>query len=458
MARNNEKQEKNIEKTAKKEESMIVTKESVCSTFALFSFLAFLILCTRSFVFGDLGLAVHAFLVGALGYLAYPIMLGVLYLSIMGLLGKRLVKSRLRGTYIALMVICLALIAHLSFTFSWERTGYIANCFYAGEQFPACTVGGWLGGVIVFAVSAVMSNLGTIVFFALLTIFFGYLFYISLHLQPKERAQKTIQIPEQQDTVIEEVAQSQSERKFEPLVEQRPMVRLNEENSDNISTYSPFGASEIGRSSVVGNTPVNSREWLFGGDPAENFKKNLLFDPNSNANKRTAEGMQSAYTPSYTDAYQNAVKQETEFEKPAMIFDDRSKNYSSEVYEEPTEDIPTPMSYQEEEKPVPQETLQYPVYGETPFSANEETIGFNEEETPAQKEEYKRHDYMELFSDANPRLFEENERTDNPFNRESANDRFTFREEKEETRLDALTIFDEDEEKNDPYSLRSDVD
>ena len=129
MARNKEKQEKNIEKTAKKEESMIVTKESICSTFALFSFLALLILCTRSFVFGDFGLAIHAFLVGAFGYLAYPIMLGILYVSVMGLLGKRLVKSRLRGTYIALMLTCLALIAHISLTFSWERAGYIANCF-----------------------------------------------------------------------------------------------------------------------------------------------------------------------------------------------------------------------------------------------------------------------------------------------------------------------------------------
>ena len=181
MTRKEEKIEEKEKKKAQKE-SDIITKESLCSTFALFSFLALLILCTRSFMFGELGLSIHTFLVGVFGYLAYPLTLGALYLSAMGLVGKKLVKNRRGGVCFALALICVALIVHCAFTFSWEREGYIKNCFYASENFPACTVGGWLGGIVVYGISAVMSNIGTIVFLSLLTVFFGYLFVLSLHL------------------------------------------------------------------------------------------------------------------------------------------------------------------------------------------------------------------------------------------------------------------------------------
>ena len=52
-------------------------------------------------------------------------------------------------------------------------------CFKAGEQFPICTVTGAVGGVLVFAVSAILSNIGTILFFAGMSIFFGYLCVVS---------------------------------------------------------------------------------------------------------------------------------------------------------------------------------------------------------------------------------------------------------------------------------------
>ena len=488
MARNTKKQEKKAEvvKDKNTQESRLVTKESVCSTFALFSFLAFLILCTRSSVFGDLGLAVHAFLVGAFGYLAYPLMLATMFLSIAGLFGKRLFKSRARAVYVTLMVICLSLVAHFALTFSWERTNYVAKCFYAGENFPACTIAGGLGGLIVFWVSAVMSNLGTIVFLTLMTAFFGYLCYVSLQLHPRVKSPKKEKAVRSPESVAEMEVAFQAEMRnpepiIEPIVEQRPMVRLSEKNP---STYSPFGGAEI----APEDGAMNSREFLFGGDPAENFKRNLLFDPTSSANKRNSEGVRSSYTPSYTEAYQNSVNQETESERPQMLFDDRTEMQDSYADYGKTDGEFTPLSYQEEEKPASQ-TLQYPTYEEKPlfteeepamesygFQAREaelttesfgfrsteeepkaESFGFRStEETPVEREENSGYNYRGLFSASNPRLFEESEER-NPFEKAESGrgTEFPSRSVAEESRTDALHIFDEENDREDPYSLRS---
>ena len=83
------KKEKGKKETVKKE-SAIVSKESICATCAVFCLLAFLILCTRSLIFGSVGTSVHVFLTGTFGYLAYPIVLAALYLSVTSLIGKRL--------------------------------------------------------------------------------------------------------------------------------------------------------------------------------------------------------------------------------------------------------------------------------------------------------------------------------------------------------------------------------
>ena len=89
---------KQAEKTNKtktnKKESELITKESLCAVCALFCVFALLILCTREFIFGEIGISVHAFLMGLVGYLAYPLLVGGLYLSVMALIGKSLVKDR----------------------------------------------------------------------------------------------------------------------------------------------------------------------------------------------------------------------------------------------------------------------------------------------------------------------------------------------------------------------------
>ena len=91
MKENNEKEKTEKDK---KKESGIITRESVGAVGALFSALAFFILCTRSLIFGGIGIAVNSFLLGLFGYLAYPILAAAIYLSVTSFIGKRFVRNR----------------------------------------------------------------------------------------------------------------------------------------------------------------------------------------------------------------------------------------------------------------------------------------------------------------------------------------------------------------------------
>ena len=177
MAKKDKKNEMNKQNKGNKKESLLVTKESFCAATAVFSLLAILILFSRSSIFGDVGFAVFGFLTGLLGYLAYPIVLGTFYISVMGLIGKRLVENRKFGFCVAMSIVCVMLIAHTAMTFSWETEGYLLRCFTAGEgeSVFSITAAGLLGGVLVYGTVALISNIGALLFFSALTAFFVYL-------------------------------------------------------------------------------------------------------------------------------------------------------------------------------------------------------------------------------------------------------------------------------------------
>ena len=107
MKENNEKEKTEKDK---KKESGIVTRESVSAVCALFSALAFLILCTRSLIFGTIGIAVNSFLLGLFGYLAYPLLLCAVYVSATSFLGKGFMRNGRAAGAIGVGVICPLLI------------------------------------------------------------------------------------------------------------------------------------------------------------------------------------------------------------------------------------------------------------------------------------------------------------------------------------------------------------
>ncbi len=526
-----EQEKRNTDKKKDKKESELVTKESFCAVFALFSFIALLILFTRSLIFGEVGATVHSFLTGVFGYCAYPLLLGALYLSIAGLFGFTLVKNRKAAWGIAFALLSVALVVHTAITYSWELEGYIGKCFYAGESFPDATVTGWIGALVVFAVASLLSKVGALVLFSVLILFFTYLTIIFTRkgVEPKKQKEESVpsaytgQAVYQQPVSIAPVIEPQKEVPTQPLntaynqarMDQRPGVSLSEnptrttENVQGNGAFSPFGAprtTQDERSDWLENSYKNSREFLFGASPAENYKRNLIFDPNANVNKRPPVEPQqpsfvnSEYTPSYSDSYQNSVNGDRE--EPVKIFTDNVKgslynepqpaqnnyNYAQEqsynqepVYNPSLEKSSlsgiSPLQPIEEEKPLPQEPVSYPPISEerkeyldpiSPFDQVEQ----KQESSPMQTEDtgYRRHEYMDLFSPSNPNLFgnaEEtpsDETTDYAKSRgedynESRNfgfdtsSREDYKEENERGRRDGFRLFDEEEE--DPYTLRS---
>ena len=284
------KEVKNEKKQNGKKDSLLVTKESLSATFILFSAIALFILCTRGSVFGELGLAIHSFLLGMFGYLAYPVTVAVLYLSVSAMLGKRFVKNRRAFLCGALAFISVSLVVHTALTLSWKGEGYLLACLNAGETFPASTVAGWVGGLIVYYVSAIISMTGTIVLFSVLAVLFGYLCVVTV-LKPKKKKVKMIQKTERQAHVVDRESQGTP---MQPDVEQRPGVQIREEvqrpSMGRGEGFSPFGSPTMMQQQQqplpkekATPLPENSREILFGGNPAENYRTNLIFDPNSKA-------------------------------------------------------------------------------------------------------------------------------------------------------------------------------
>lgn len=533
---------KKIDTNENKRESELVTKESFSAVCALFSLLAFLILCTKSFMFGNLGASVHAFLVGVFGYFAYPLCLASIYFFTMALIGKRLVKNRKVGTCIVLAIIFVGLIIHTALTYSWDLEGYASACFNAGITFPASTVMGWIGGILVYALGVAVSKIGTIICFAVFATLCCYLAFIfskkAVKKQEKQEEAKYA-IPVTQSATEMKVGESAEGRTMpsqtpgqniygytQPQVQQRPGVMLSDDGTpaggQTNGAFSPFGTPQTMQekdTKWLEKSYDNSREFLFGTTPAENYKKNLIFDPNANVNKRPPVDpyqptMESAYTPSYSEAYENSIDNREEI-APVKIVTDTTNDYRGENYrvEEPassfvdtrqtpsysnpyglSEDNATiaPMQPMEDRTPIePMPTYeerssflnvsepapQEPTLGRMDaFNPLEEDRGSSfikePEETP-----YQRHEYMGLFSTENPNVFgredresvlntdsfgRENERESrwetgaNPFDVVEEDRSFVDRGRADERGgRDALNLFDESPEDN-PYSLRSD--
>ncbi|MBE7068522.1 MAG: hypothetical protein E7381_04390, partial [Clostridiales bacterium] len=506
MRKKEDKKEKNVKK-----ESELVTKESLCAVFALFSALALLVLFTNEWIFGSIGGSIHAFLTGVFGYCAYPVFFAGLYLSITALFGKRFIKNRKATAFIVLATICVALLIHTALTYSWDMDGYLTACFRASENLNHATVCGWLGALPVFALVSVTTRIGAIIIFALLAVFFVYLTVILLKKGVKKSENKEekelpssitpVEIPVSTLSVPQPQPQGAVAIETEPQVygngekyeyanvatPQSPAFSLSDEGEQNsagassqATGFSPFGFTQQSTHSEPVATDRDayerSREFLFGVKPEEIYRKNLIFDPNSRANNRppvvVKEGnyAQSGYIPSYVDEYQTSVNAG---ERPTKIFTDKVQPSQSETIA-PLQPIQQPV--------VEQPTITYPTYeerveiNEAPINSvaieKEEYEGLRSEESSANR----RHEYMDLFSTENPNVYGEDgigkrmaenvfneERTTNAFDREDAplrgEELYSRNEEsrleEEEPRGRGIDIFDEVE---DPYTLRSDFD
>ena len=446
-----------------KRESDIVTKESLCAVCALLSLLVLLVLFTKEAIFGQIGISVHALMVGLFGYFAYPVALASLYLSVTGMLGVRLIKNRKGCFALFSTIVCIALIVQTAMTYSWGANGYLGKCFNAGANFPKCTVLGWFGGLIVWGAFSLTTKVGAIVLFSLLTLLFGYLCYIFIGKGKKVNIRKSR--PESTETPVvpqelaQEVAPTTSTPASYPTAQtpQRPAFNLHEQGEQSGNGFSPFRTPEK-------QAYQDPHEFLFGGNPAENFQRNLLFDPNAQVNKRASYAPQTTYT----DAYQDAVNANPV--QPTKVFTDTT-DYTSQGYEKAS----TPWQSSERDAYALEtpEIEPLPTFREEPLRP-QEPVAYPP--VVEEKEEPTWQDYKGYFSPDNANVFGDSDES-----RALAEETFGRRGEDFETpRMDELEpreevsirdeievrdegerlgrdYFDEEEEIDDnPYTLRSD--
>ena len=435
------KQIDNREKTKKnKKESELVTKESLCAVCALFSVVAILILFTRSLIFGVIGTGVHSFLVGVFGYLAYPVLFGTLYLCITSLIEKRFVRNRKVGVCIALSTICLALTIHTATTYSWDLNGYISACYFAGGAFPKATPAGWLGGIFVFLLVKLTTRVGTIVILSCFAVFFGYMAYTLIKKSANKPSitEETIATPVEiplQTPAVREIVPTQP---YAPVMKATPVAPVQAGQNELTGVPQQPAVSLDDTAQSQPENYLSSREFLFGSTPAELYQKNRIFDPNSRANQRSM-GVESSFTPSYLDAYQNDINESA----------DANRNVAVESYE----------TFDREERIEPAKEVEE-IVPQTPVFERytppvEETLEKEEERVEERNTD---REFRSLFTADNPNVFGNDDESRRfaaeTFGRE-IDDRDTARLFAEENPRESRGLFD-DETDDDPYTLRDD--
>ena len=451
-----------------KADAGIVTKESISAVCALFTLLALLILFTRDLIFGEIGVAVHTVLLGAFGYAAYPLFLLFGYISVTAFFGVRLIKNRKGAVLIGVALALLSLVAHTALTFAWANETYLAECFNAGAELATATVTGWFGGLIVLLLRSLTTPVGALVILSALALAAVYLAALVLAKKggatvqpaPAERTEERATPETQQPQAVAEPVETPRPQADEtPMpgyyagypygtadVRQRPGVTLGAQQptqptqpaqSQAGRVFSPFGATSVGQAPAAPErpmTPEESRAFLFGGDPAENYRRNLIFDGNASVNRRPSVTIGQPTPPTYSDVYASSLGTPTAKPQPQKIVDDQTP--TARTYETPVPPVaPTPETVSRVDATFEERStrrgdmysLETPEESETPVTRGGDAyrletpeeerttepfagraVGARAEETAATEETgdgYARHDYMGLFSLSNPNVF-----------------------------------------------------
>ena len=305
----------------KKSKASIITRETVGMTFLLFSAVLFLIAVTGKYVFGSVGTAITAFLLGIFGFLAYPLLILVFYLSIVLTFQRKWIPAKWLVRF-GLVVLAVFLIVHTATSvprFTGAGYGaYLSACWSAASVSAAQGTGGGLVlGVIVYPVQALLSGAGAYVFFALLlflSLFFvlmGTPFAKYIKRGKRERGERPTR--EGKSARIKTEGTRAYPVAFDdvPVPERRELPKEEARPAQRPVVSSRAGDDEYER----------SRSILFRNDPALNYRNNLIFDHDSYFNthaRRSTEEEQPAAEQTNPVSYSNRFAQEAQNERAAM--------------------------------------------------------------------------------------------------------------------------------------------
>ncbi len=166
------------DRPAKEKASSVITRETFGMTLLLFSVVLLFISALGSYMLGEIGVAINAFLLGVFGFFLYPFLLFCVGLSLRMITGKKVFAGK-RVLLTMAVVASVFLVVHLATSARFTGNGfggYLGGCWNAAAASAAeATGGGVLFGVIVYPVQALLSQVGAYLVFSLLialTVFF----------------------------------------------------------------------------------------------------------------------------------------------------------------------------------------------------------------------------------------------------------------------------------------------
>ncbi len=149
----------------------VITRETFGMTLLLFSAVLLVISIIGTYMLGEIGTAINAFLLGAFGFALYPLLVFGIYASLVMITGKKLIPWKWIGRTACVLASAL-LIAHLATSaslFGESFGAYMSACWTAAEASVAqSTGGGVLFGLIVYPCRTLLTEVGAYVLFSLL--------------------------------------------------------------------------------------------------------------------------------------------------------------------------------------------------------------------------------------------------------------------------------------------------
>lgn len=340
------------EKKAKNKAS-VMTRETVGMTLLLFSAVIFFICVTGSRLFGEIGVAITAFFLGIGGFMTYPVLLFMIYQSFVLVFGRGGIAwgwKFLGG----ILLVCAFSIVHVSTAtrfFGGGYGAYLSGCWGAAKNGAAGgTGGGVLLGAIVFPVQSLLSAAGSYVVFAALSLLVVFFILLKTPLRSYVRGMRMKQqgrfgrgrynpneeFPQESSPSFDDLALPVRRA---PAQTEQPARKPQPQPSNPAATRSFFSAKD----SFDKNDKERSKEILFGSDPKESYRNNLIFNSDSyfNSRERAASVYRNESVSSgertYSSRYSSAAETGTD-PVPRRISEDKFASQGGYTYS-PVNDI-----------------------------------------------------------------------------------------------------------------------
>ena len=204
------------EENEKKDKSKLLSRETVGIVLELFAALALVIVVTDTLIFGGVGHAIRAFLLGVFGFGAYAVLAAWIYGGAVLITGKKLTASK---KTVAFCVLCFLFLVCLVHTITADVGGipyggygaYLGDCYAAGGNgYFGATGGGVIMGLIVYPVCKLTTSVGGYIIFSLLMLGAGYLVYRAVKGSSAEKRRTRLRREQKERAMVDGAASDTS--------------------------------------------------------------------------------------------------------------------------------------------------------------------------------------------------------------------------------------------------------